>query len=260
MISFTVVGGELKELTRDQFWEMLNNPPNGDHILSWATSKKIHHWQHAGLSTKAMQLIGSDSQTIEHDVQECTALRNAVHSMLEIDGKKPVFSRSAIESGDYHPKAVAKYGIADWQKNEQIIKQFRPSALLSLLCWCAPAEEVGGERSEQLSLTETEAQAVELLADLAEASELRRSDGKAFWSGVLQHRLNRVGQMPLKDAVSRLIDWLDINPISTGAQTSVKSVAEWDQNQCADISAVLHRRSNFIVVLALQAIKERRAK
>lgn len=259
MCSVLATDEKADTLDRPAFWEALETPPNKPHVLSWATSKKQHHYLNAGLSSRMMQRIGSDAGVIDHDVDGDRELRHAVRDLLRGPKGKPLFSRTAVESGDYHPKSVAAYGIAEWQRLESIVARRRPCALLSLICWCAPAglELEGAQEEPTEMLDPIDRLAVELIADLAEGSERRREDGKAFWGGELRRRLERIRGMSLGDAVSRLMDDLRVNPLGLATQAATARVAEWDEETEKGVCKALSKRASLVVALARNEARSR---
>lgn len=254
--------GTCASLDRPAFWAALESPPPVSHVLSWATGKKRHHWLYAGLSTPERQAIGSDFGAIPHSPREDRELRAAVLNLLrgEAKGDKmtPILSRSSVETGEYHPRAVARFGLTDWQRLESLVARRRPSALLSLLCWCAPVVEAGSPVEVDDVMDPRDRIAVDLIADLSEASGLRSSDGKGYWGGILRHRLERVRRMPLHDAVSRLMDWLQVSPITPAGKEALGRLKMLTPEQEAEVSEAIQKRPALVVAWAFETIQRRK--
>jgi len=258
MMSFIGSAGEIRELDRPMMWDVLCDPPNGEHILSWAVSKKIHHWLWAGLSSsREEQAIGSDFGTIYHRVEGHAELRGAVLKLLAGRKGKPAFARSVIESGSYHPTAVARFGVARWQHLDAVVARHRPSHVLSLICWCAPVEDTGPKEEEEMPISNHDQLAVTLVSELAEASRYRRREGKMFWGGVLRHRIERARNLPLQDAISRLLDWLECETMCPSLRGQLQSAAGWDAETSDGVSEALRKRPALVISLAMDAMKLR---
>jgi hypothetical protein len=258
MMSFVASQGEIRELDRPAMWSVLCAPPKGEHVLSWAVSKKIHHWLWCGISTSEEQAIGSDHGTIYHRHADHAELRSAVLGLLVgKNGKPAFFARSVIEGGAYHPTAVARFGMARWQRMDAIVARYRPSLVLSLICWCAPVEDSGERKEEDMSISPYDQLAVDLISELSEASRYRRSEGKMFWGGVLRHRIERARNLPIQDAISRLLDWLECETMSPALREYIKAASAWDSETSDGVSEALRKRPALVIALAMDAMKMR---
>ena len=69
-------------LMQSSWWELLSNRPRSPQIVSWARSRKKHHYLHAGISQNGEWRIGSDDGPIiaEHD----SALLLAITALREL--------------------------------------------------------------------------------------------------------------------------------------------------------------------------------
>lgn len=232
--------------------------PAGLRVLSFATSHKKHHWLRSGLCTPDRLLIGSDDGTIEYRPDRDAVLLVAVNHMLASPtGTAPILSREAIRTGEYHPEAVRKYGLARWREEEAVVKRWRPSLLLDLVAAVTPLSgPVPGDKEVPMH-DPVEVRAATLLARLATASLVRRRDGKMFWGGFLKHRVERFRCLSLSEMVSRLMDALAVSPTDPAAMLLLHDLAAWSEAEAVEVAKAIETKAALILLMAFEQCKSR---
>lgn len=248
MTSILVTDAQLQIIDRAGMWAALESPPDRC-IISWATSKKRHHWLHAAWSDSAHMVVGSDDGPVIYTPATDRPVLDAVRDLRRGHNGKPIIRSESIRLGSYSPAAVNRYGIARWAELETVITPYRGRRLLDLLCWCAPAGlPIVEEQTNMIDRLDQDA--AELLAILIDASRLRREDGLSFWGGVFRHRLARVRRLKLPDMVSRLIDQLAIAPAVKSTRAAVAMVAALTEDEQAAIERSIRERAALLVAMA----------
>lgn len=210
-VSVLATTARCQDLDRTAFWAILRDPPNEPFVLSWATSKQVHHWLYAETCSRSHLRIGADAGTIDYRPARDLRLLDAVHALLySPTGTGPLLSRSSIASGDYHPSAVAKFGATRLEALDGVVHPYRNTPLLDLVCWCAP---VSAARPVEETMIDAETQgAAGLLAAIAGSSSVRSQDGKMFWAGFFRHRVERFKGLALDRFASRMMDECAVPP------------------------------------------------
>ena len=183
MMSILVTGGELRPLSYADWPVVLRNPPDGDFVLSWATSMQRHHILRAGVSTADRMVIGSDEAPIIY--------RRAEHGLVldAVEALRAWFSADDILFGTYGSTRIAEMGTGLWRRLEAVVAPHRGTPLLDLLCMAARKPE---ERTPEVDdMTDDELALCTILRPLVEGSQRRQRDGLAFWSGEARRRLTR---------------------------------------------------------------------
>ncbi len=227
--------------------------PTGLRVLSFATSRKKHHWIRAGLCTPERLLIGCDDGTTEYRPDRDAPLLAAVSDLLASPtGTGSILSREAIRTGEYHPEAVRKFGLARWRDLEATVKRWRPSLLLDLVAVVTPLSgPVPGDKEVPMH-DPTEVRAATLLARLATASLVRRKDGKVFWGGFLRHRVERFRCLSLNEMASRLMDVLAVSPTDPAAMLALHDLGAWTPTESAAVAKAIETKSALIVAMAFE--------
>ena len=245
-------------LDRSALWRALAEPLEGPHVVSWARSMQRHHWLRAGISTSERLLVGSDDGTIEYVPRRDAELLDAVRALLA--GR--VLARDAVRSGQYHPAAVAKFGIGRWSGLEEIARARRPSALLDMLTEITPAADdfngATGQKEDATMMLGIDEEAADLLAHLVQASEMRRGDGVRFWGGFFRHRLERFKRLSLSGMVSRLLDECRCPPTAPGTRNVLFGIERMGLERQGEIERAIRDRPALIVALAFERMKAMR--
>lgn len=237
------------------FWKTLRDPRRV-RVISWPTSRKRHHWLRAGLSDDTRLLIGTDNGCVEYKASEHKALLDAVEELLRGPGGAPIFPRSAITSGQYHPASIRKFGAERWRRLESIVSRYRPSLLLDLVVTVAPVSEAKDDNKEDVMLTLEEETAITILTRLAKASLYRRRYGQDFWKGFFRHRVERFKHFDLETMVSRLMDDLACPPTDPASLLVAREVAKMDDEKRAGVAKAIRDRAGLLVALTYDRIKE----
>lgn len=232
--------------------------PTGLAVLSWATSRKKHHWLRAGLCTPERLLIGCDDTTIEYRPDRDGELLDAVNALLASPtGTASILSREAIRTGEYHPEAARKFGLVRWRELEATVKRWRPSLLLDLVAAVTPLSgPVPGEKEVPMH-DPVEVRAATLVARLATASLVRRKDGKVFWGGFLRHRIERFRCLSLSEMTSRLMDALAVSPTDPAAMLALHDLGAWTATESAEVAKTIETKAALIVAMAFEQCKSR---
>jgi hypothetical protein len=259
MWSFTLADGVLNLCRPKDLWRWLVEPPDGNFLVSWATSGKIPHWIRARWSTKDLILVGHDRETVEYRPEKDRALLDAVHQLLySPTGTGPLLSRAAIKDGTYHPKSTATFGTAEWASLEATVARYRPSLLLDLVCACAPLFTERARKEEEGVIDNLDMLAAKLLAHIAEGSDMRRNDGKLFWGGFFRHRVERFRRLPLPDLVSRLLGECQVPAMSTAGQAAAKLLQEFDESMQDSVATSIRERPDLVVALVYDLTRKER--
>lgn len=218
------------------------------HVLSWATSRKRHHWLHAGISIGDVWRIGSDHDTIDW-APDGGKFARALTALLVARAR-----RAEIMSGHYQPPTLAR--IRDIvAEQDPAIAAYRGQLILDLALWCAP-KVVRAEKEGALTMIDPiDAEAAELLAHVAFGSSARVNNGKMFWAsnGLFVRRVRRYAHMPLGRFVSRLMSECAVG--ADFGSRAAQYLAALDAAREQEISAAIRERTDLIVALAFDACK-----
>jgi len=229
--------------------------PGEVRVISWASSRKKHHWLRAGLSTPGRLLIGSDDGQIEYRPVDHSGLLHAVVALLASPtGTASILTRTAIRTGEYHPEAIRKFGVRIWAPLDAIVSRWRPSLLVDLLTIAAPVT-LADPQKEDAVIDKTEEKAAALLAHIAIASEMRRKDGKMFWGGFYRHRIERFRHLPLSQMASRLMDVVRASPTDPAVAMVTEYLATWTEEESAEVAVVVRDKAALVLALAFEMIK-----
>lgn len=260
MHSIILRDGAIEAVRPRDLWPLLLEPPQSPFVVSWACSGKIHHWLRARWSTPELLMIGHDRETIEYSPHEDRALLDAVHALLySPTGTGPLLSRRAIAEGSYHPRSVEKFGAARLRDLERVVARYRPSLLLDLVCAAAPLSTTRHEEEDDV-IDDDDAEAAQVLSLIAEASAFRAQNGMTFWGGYFTHRIRRFARMPLASMVSRLMEACEVAPASACVAELIEKVGAMSADQVARVETSIRERTDMIVALAFQGVRDRRAK
>jgi len=241
-------------VTLDQkgWWSIIigaDEVSSGGEVLSWAMSRKRHHWLRAGISTPEWWAIGSDEGTIVWKPNPKVA--QCVLNLRHLGATK-----GAILSGHYPPKFMTKH-VAAIDAAECLLRELRGHPILDLIVYAAPQVEVNNEQNEVSDMIDpTDARAAELLANLVWGSEMRADDGKYFWGGYFLRRLRRLRRLPLDTLISRLIEECQVG-VSASADV-VSTLSTIDQADSEAISKSLRDRTDLVHALAFSRMAEYR--
>lgn len=254
--SVLAVDGKWRTLSIREVWDVLDEPPDRPHVLSWSESRKQHHWMHAGVSTSTRQLVGSDTGQIEHVPERDRPLLDAVLGLLASeDEKRPAFPRATILAGDYSPSRITAFGAPRWAALEGVVARYRGGRLLALIVAAAPVRPLVPSEDDDM-IDENDSLAADLLAAIVRGSERRRTAGLEFWGGELRHRIERVRRLPLADMISRLGDDCDV-PGNAMAE-AMSRLRGLSDEQSEAVRCAFRDRPKLVESLAFEAIRRAR--
>lgn len=243
--------GKVIIITKDEIWDVINNPPE-KFVLSVPYSYKKHHWIFAGLSNPEKMLIGTDNKTIIYEQKIHKKIANAIMEL-----KNMGVSSAQIISGNYHPSIMAKIGI-ELDKLEKIIADERITGLVEFLVKYSPKAETKlteFERDEGM-ITTDQSNTATFLALIAAGSKYRSNNGKQFWTGFFEHRINRVIDNDFATATSKLMESVDYDTTSSNLLNDfINNIDEETENQ---IMKTLRDQTKLSVVLAYDWLKKSR--
>lgn len=198
--------------------------------------------------------IGSDRATIHYQPARDAALLSAVLELL------PAFSREAIVTGAYHPKAVTAFGASLWHRIESVVESYRPSPLLDLVAACASAEAEGDQQKHETKdepvIDTKDATAARFLALLFGASAYRAQHGKEFWGGFARHRIERHRrERSLAAFAARVMDACSVAPTADSTRAAMGMLAEMDEAETAAVSEAIRERPALVLALAYEEIQ-----
>lgn len=250
----------LETLKTRGLWSYLIEPRVVDHVLSWSIGRQVHHWLYAETSNAHELRVGSDTALIVYRPDRDRCLLDAVHEMLwSPTGTSPVLSRKAIIAGEYHPKSVATFGHAAWQRLEAVVAPYRPSPLLELACAAAPLYERDADESNgAVVLDPSDAVAGELLYLACAGSGVRANDGKMFWAGFFRHRIERFKRLALPEMMSRLMDACDVTPTAETTHELLGKLCTIPADEQGRVERSVRERTALVVSLAYDLIQMRR--
>lgn len=180
--------GVKQVISREEVLPFLRKP-SWPFVLSLPYSFQKHHIFYAGLSDAKKAVIGTDGGPVFLDYATCdiTAIDSLIHEML-VSG----VPRKELERGVYGIYTRQKFGsqIDRWEAS---LAPLRPDGAIELLVRYQPAtkEKVKTAIEEGDVYTDTEKQAIALLASLAYASRYRREHGMDFWATYFRRRVVR---------------------------------------------------------------------
>lgn len=222
-------------------WPWLVGERPAPRLISWSETYKRHHWRNAGACGEGRLLVGADRGQIVVGPGEREVLR-AVCAALAW------FSRAEVTTGNYHPKGVQRYGAAAWRDLEELLRPHRATGLLDLACAAAAPKVERVAPEEGNVIADGDRKAASLLAQIAYGSSLRVKDGKAFWGGVLLHRVRRFARLDAPDFVSRLLGELQVSPTSDTTKSALSLVSDEDDH--AALMEPFRKRADLVVSLA----------
>lgn len=245
---------ELVTLDMAAWWALLTGEdaiPETGAVLSWATSRKRHHWLRAGTSTPDLWAVGADAGTIHW--RPDPELPDAVLSLRQVGA-----SKGAILAGIYPPQLHAAHRdrVA---AAEQRLAPVRGCLILDLVVWAAPAvDRADQEQPEEATVIDpVDAQAAALIAELVWGSEMRATEGKQFWGGYLLRRMRRFARLPLPTFLSRMTGECRVSVASAAAAANI--VGRLDDDETASVEAALRERTDLIHALAFDRVQGIRA-
>ena len=230
---------------------LLRAPPAGRFVLAFAASRKRHAALRARVSTAERLYVGTDEGTVTYVPAEHSPVLDAVEALLVR------FGRDDIRTGGYAACSIAAFGPARWLALDTVVAPHRPSPLLDLLCVVARRPEPSEQPQESAPMIDIDDErAAELLSYLAEASAFRRRDGLTFWKGYFRHRLGRFAGLPLRDAVSRLIDALQCEP-GDALSGAILGLDALDPGEVPHVERALRQRGPLVLAYAHSMMRAR---
>jgi hypothetical protein len=227
-------------------------PGSGQCALSYTASKRKHHGLYAGISEPGGQIMLGTDEALEvvHPILHGQVM-DAVAALRE------KFTPDEIAAADYHPSKIRAMGAAKWSRLEAIVaalRALRPS-LVEIFANLAPKPEPTTDTEETSMLSDADRLAIDILADIAQGSHLRQTDGLAFWKGTYLHRVRRFARLPLPDFVSRLMQDLDVSSMTVKPGQVLGTLPA---STTADVEAAIRDRADLLVSLAFDRIKTAR--
>lgn len=248
--SVLAFGSGVQDIDRAGWWALLQHPDSlpGPCVLSWATSRKRHHWLHAGISTHSRWEVGTDHGTASWEPDP--ALAETLLQLLSLGARK-----AEVLAGHYpaHKLTPALRAL------DARLAPLRGSLILDLAVWAAPAKDDLPDPSTTTGDTDvldpTDEMAADLVAELAWSSTMRVEDGIRFWAanGFLVRRLRRFAHRDLATLVSRLMSECGIG--AEGGQRVARRVEALTEEQERDILAAIRQRPDLIAALAFDRVK-----
>ena len=248
----SIVGEPARYPATKELSEILRTPPDQPFVLVWAASRKRHAVLRAGMSTADRMVIGADEGSVVFERQHVLLL-DAVESL------RPWHNSDEIESGQYQATRIASMSADRWAAAEAVVAPHRGTTLLSLVCAVARRSDPTPP-TEVPVYDEIDERAAQLLRQLADASDLRRSDGVRFWSGGLfTRRLRLCASASLRDTVAGLMRHLQCAPTHTAITEMHIDLDRATAAETSQIASALRSRPELLVALAYQRMKEDRA-
>lgn len=235
--------------TRD-LADVLRHPPERPFVLTWTATRQRHAILRAGLSTSTEIRIGTERGTAVYRPAEHEPVLDAIEAM------RAVFTPDEIAGGQYPPAKLAG-ALGLHQRCEPLIAPHRGAILLDLLVAVVRKPEQP-HQEVPLAQLDDDMDAAHLLADIAQASNLRRKDGLAFWGQVFQRRLTAVRHMPLPDLVARLMDRLECRATDPAIERVTQFLRTRSDDEADRVRRALAHRAAIVVALALSIHKQRR--
>lgn len=193
--------GSYRVIERQDVLKILEDPPK-KFVLSVPYSFKKHHWLYAEMSSDEIACVGTDDRTVIFDYR-----RNDIPKIIGCIGEMLDFGipRGEIISGNYSIFTLNKFpGI---EKFEDIISPVRHSGAVELIVKYTPAvkeKKVYEKKEDNIMLTSSEINAVNLLSSIAENSAYRIENGISFWGGFFERRINRFKTLSAKEFVEKV--------------------------------------------------------
>lgn len=192
---------DYRVIDRTEVLNILANPPDR-FVISLPYSFKKHHWLYAGISSKEVALVGTDDRTVMIDYRKnnIAAVISSIEKMIGVG-----VPRTEIISGEYSIFTLNKFpGI---EKYESIIAPMRHCGATELIVKYTPAvkeKKIYESKEENIMLTTSEINAVNLLSSIAENSIYRIENGISFWGGFFERRINRFKSLSPKAFIEKL--------------------------------------------------------
>lgn len=142
--SFLAISDGLKLLKRDDFLSILENPPTEPFIFVLSFSNKKH------IAYKARENCGGFPFYVSTDKGLCLIAKSHLDTFLEIakrwytiipgkensDQQPTYFTKDEILTGCYNNKKISEYGIAQFLKEDAVLKSFRKTLFAEVVCFC----------------------------------------------------------------------------------------------------------------------------
>lgn len=139
--SFLATPTNLLRLKREDLWKHIFNPPDEPFIfgITYAHKKHISFKSSINLPYQSPYKIQTENMTIEIDLPKidklCIAIQNW-YSICKNTGQLPTwFTKDEIMQGCKNYKKIEQYGTNKYLKENEIIKPYRRTGLLQLLCY-----------------------------------------------------------------------------------------------------------------------------
>ena len=229
---------------------ILRSPPERPFVLTWTATRQRHAILRAGLSSAAEVLVGTERGTAAYRPAEHEQVLDAVEAM------RAVFTPDEIVSGDYPPTKLAG-ALELYQRCEPSIAPHRGAILLEMIAAVAIKPEQAHQEAHVQAL-DADDDAAWLLADLAEASDLRRADGLGFWRATLQRRLEAVKHRPLLELVSKLAERLQCQATSPAMMRVHQRLVVLSDAEAEQLRRAFAHHATIVVALAFSHHRQRR--
>lgn len=255
MTSFLIDAESMQMTTLDMqaWWSLIDTSHSLPEaaVLSWATSKKRHHWLHARLSTPRQWAAGSDTGTIDWEPEP--RLAEAILDLRAIRATK-----GAILAGRYPVRLHAEHRDVV-ERAESVLGPYRGRLILDLAVWAAPKADAPAspETGDVTMIDQADERAARMLATLVWGSQMRAEDGQNFWGGYLVRRMRRFARLPLASFTSRLIQECRVGVSSAREASSI--LAELDEQSTEEIEHAVRDRTDLVHALAFDRIQTMRA-
>ena len=248
-------GGVRSKMLREDFWRVLDNPPD-EFVLTWAVSHKKHTWLHAGLSDPDDIYVGTDNRTIRYTPRLHSDTRIAVASLVA----EHIHSQQII-TGRYHPSVRQRLGDR-LNECEISISPWRASGLIEFLAFIAPrpqSKTITTVQGGVMAVDPGDELAAQFVSRLAKRSKFRSDRPQDFWSGYLEARVERVRTLPLSDQANKLMQFIGVSASSAAEVTEFVGGLNSDQTQ--QVETAMRQRPRLVCALAYTMLKqERKAK
>lgn len=239
---------------RAELEAILRSPPGVPFVLVIAESRQRHAVLRADISTSSRLYIGTDTDTVIYTPATDLQLLDAVGALCIPGPKEPGFTRDQIRTGSYSAGQVLAFGVARWDALEAVVRRYRPSPLLDLLCLVARANPSHTVEVSDM-IDPHDQSAAELLASIASNATIDKLELN-FWGGLLRSRLERWREFALPELVSRLLDCCRVPAHQSQAITA--RLLAWDGETCASVLDAIRTRPALLCAYAYDICKNHR--
>lgn len=233
--------GSYVVIERPRALQILSDPPE-QYVLSLPYSFKKHHWLFAGISTRETAKIGTDDREVvldykQHDIP---MIIGEIMEMISLG-----VPRSEIITGNYSIFTLDKYPFV--KNSEALISGLRHCGGVELIVKYTPAvkEKKKYEKQEEnLMLTASEINAVNLLSSIAENSVYRMENGMQFWGGFFERRVNRFKELNIKLFAEKLT-----TAVASKEGIWCNMLKELTEEELEDIMADIRSKTHILIAI-----------